>query len=689
MSDQELKTVCRMCHGGCGAVVHMHEGRITHLTGDKENPNNEGFLCTKGKASVELVYHRDRLQYPLKRTGPKGSGEFKRISWEEAYSLIVEKMVLHRKDFGAESIVLCQGTDRNYQEWLFRFANALGTPNVLGPAHVCFYPKMMASIFTMGSFTFCDYEGVPECIMVWGSNKIVCHSDGVIGIRLLKALKKSSQLVVIDPRKTALASKAKYWLQVKPGTDVALALGMIHVLLTHNQYDSEFVDRYTVGFEELKKHVQPYTPQKVSELTSVPAKLIEETALFYAKSKSAAIEMGTGLEQNKNSFQCVRAINILSGICGNIDKPGGDVIWEPTGVIGRRTFPRTDILPEEQKKKRLGGDQYRILSMSGWAHSDAVWKAILEETPYPVKSMFVFGSNLLLLYANSERVYQALKKIDFLMVADLFLTPTAEMADVVLPISSWLERDQIVEQSSYVATRKKFVQVGECKSDEEVLNTLAQKLNLKEHFWNTVEEALDYKLRPLGRSWKTFTSEYYLANQLEYYKYKKMGFKTRSGKYHLYCEGLRQLGYDPLPVFKPIVDKEEGISSYILTSHHSPHYFNSEFRSLSRLRKLEPDPTIEIHPQSAKKEGIGEGDWVLVSIREKQAQFKARITDKVAPPVVHVSASWWYPELPFDEKWKRSNVNRITSEEGANAEMGSSNFRGIACRVRRKEPADG
>lgn len=681
-TEQTVRTICRMCHGGCGAVVTVRDDRVAAIRGDRTNPNNRGFLCAKGRASIDHLYHPDRLRYPLVRERSAGGG-FTRVSWEEAYTLIADRLNSVRRDYGPESVVFAQGTDRNYQEWLFRFANTFGSPNVLGPAHVCFYPRIMAGIFSMGAFTFCDYEATPECLLVWGSNKAQTHGDGVIGTRLLWALKRGSQLIVIDPRRTDLARKARYWLQVRPGTDAALALGMIHHVLATKKYDSEFVAQHTVGFEQLATHVESYTPERVSHITSVPAALIREAAEFYADASSAAIEMGTGVEQNANSFHVGRAAAILSAISGNIDRPGGNVIWEPSGLIGRRTFPLTEELPGEQGRKRLGSERHKILSMAGWAHPDAVWDAILLHKPYPVEMLMVFGSNLLLNYADSNRVRAALQALKFLVVCELFMTPTAAMADVVLPVSGWLERDQIVEHAHYIAARQALAQVGECRSDEQIMLDLAPRVGIEKHFWNSPTEALDYKLAPLGRAWKEFRELQYSGGNVEYFKYRKNGFNTRSRKFNLYSEGLERLGYSPLPIYKEVNSYADGAGKYLLTSAHSPFYFNSEFRNIGALRAREPDPFIDIHPASAAKEGIVHGDWVRVSANGRSAKFRARVTDTVAPGVVSAAANWWYPEHSHDENWRESNVNCLTMNGQENEETGSSNLRGICCGIER------
>jgi anaerobic selenocysteine-containing dehydrogenase len=680
-AQEEVKTICRMCHGGCGAIVTLRGGSPHSIRGDRANPNNQGFLCAKGRASLDHLRHPDRLRYPLLRNRRRGS-DFCRISWEDAYDSIAERMNRIRHERGAESVVFAQGTDRNYQEWLFRFANTFGSPNVLGPAHVCFYPRIMAGIFTMGAFTFCDYEATPGCIVLWGSNKAETHGDGVIGTRLLWALKRGSQLVVIDPRRTEMARKARYWLQVRPGTDAALALGLLNQVIASGKYDSSFVAEHTTGFDKLAEHVAPYTPERVSTITSIPATLIREVADFYADASSAAIEMGTGVEQNAHSFHVARAGIMLSAICGNIDKPGGNVIWEPSGVVGRRAFPLSEELPQNQNTKRLGTDRHKILSMAGWAHPEAVWKAILHDDPYPVEMMFIFGSNLLVNYADSTRVHAALQALKFLVVCELFMTPTAAMADLVLPVSGWLERNQIVEHAHYLAARQAMAQVGECKSDEQIMMDLAPRLGIQEHFWKSNDEALDYKLAPLGQAWKNFREMQYQSGVIKYFKYLENGFNTRTRKLNLYSEGLQRFGYSPLPLFQES-DLRATPGKYLLTSAHSRYYFNSEFRNIGVLRAREPDPLVEIHPVSAAEESIQEGDWVLVRTNQGSAKFRAKITDNIAPGVISTAATWWYPERPSEESWRESNVNSITTNGGENAEMGSSNLRGISCDLER------
>ena len=672
------RSICRMCHGGCGVLVTLREGRVVSVAGDPDHPQTHGYLCNKGRAAADLANHHQRLTQPMHRTGPRGSGRFAPIDWDEAMGLMVQHLERKSAEGRPESVVFCQGTDRNYQEWLFRFANAYGSPNVLGPAHICFYPRLLASLFTCGDMTFVDYEGQPKCVVLWGSNKTETNADGVIGTGLLQAIKRGTDLIVIDPRRTPLTQKARYWLRPRPGSDTALALGMIQVILTHDAYDHEFVEHHTEGFAALAAYVNAYTPEYVETLTWVPAALIRDCALYYARAGVAGIEIGTGVEQNRHAFQAARAIKMLSGLCGNIDRRGGDVIWEPSGLIGRRQLPGNELLPPEQSEKRLGNQEHRLLNLVGWAHPAAVWTAILDHQPYPVTSLFVFGSNLLTTYADSGRIYQALQALDFLVVADLFPTPTAQMADLVLPIASWMERDQIVEFNASVSARRKLCQVGECRSDEEVLTALAHALGLEKHFWPTVRASLDARLQPMGSDWSELCQDGTRVLPPRYEKYREHGFRTHSTKFMFTNLGLERFGYPALPDYSP---NEVPAGHYLLTTAHSRYFFNSEFHQLPSLQEMSPHPLLEIHPWAAAAEGLHHGDWARVATNKGAAHFEVFCNDSLDRRVVVASASWWDPGLPWPDSWQQSNLNLLTDESDANPETGSSVLRGIPCIV--------
>jgi anaerobic selenocysteine-containing dehydrogenase len=679
-----VKTVCRMCHGGCGALVELTDGVPTGISGDPENPTSHGYFCIKGKASLDLVSSPDRLRNPLVRTGPRGSGSFRPVGWDEALDQVARNLRNSMERFGPESVVFGQGTDRNYQEWVFRLANALGTPNVVGPAHVCFYPRVMASILTYGGFTFCDYAGDPEVALLWGSNKLNTHSDGVIGVGLMRALERGTRLVVIDPRRTRTAQRADLHLQLRPGTDTALALGLVHLLIANGWYDAGFVARHTSGFDALERHVRAYDPKTVAGITGLEPDLIQTAASMYAQASRACIEAGTGLSQCDNAFDTHRAIAVLTALTGNLDAPGGDVIWDPMPIEGRRGFPRTDLLSEEQAAKRIGGTAHKVLSMTGWVAPSDLQEAILRERPYRVSSMVVFGSNPLVSHENATATRAALAKLDFLAVADMFMTPSAKLADVVLPASSWLERDQIVEFNSYLAARQRVTTVEGARSDEEMIIGLAHRLGVGHHFYPSLEDALDAKLSGIGLTWRQFKEVGHLPNTKQYRKYTDAGFRTRSGRVELAHRGLEAMGYDALPIFRPPPATTDGLP-FVMTSAHNLQFFNTEFRQLPTTAHRYREPRVTLHPRAAERLEVADGDQVEIYRDPDRPGVVMRVqaSDAVACDVIVADAGWWYPDEDDIDAATRSSINRITDSDRRDPYMGSSMLRGVPVGLRR------
>ena len=278
-----IRSSCRGCHGVCQVLVHTEDGRVTKVTGDPESPTSRGYICPKGQAAPELLYHPDRITTPLRRTGERGQNRWMRISWEEALGEMTEKFGRIRQENGPEFLAIAQGTGRPYTEFTIRFANAFGTPNFVGPGHVCYLPRIMASGMTLGRLPVADIYGfggeAPACILIWGCN--ITHSgaaDGMCGGMLERAIKKAQKVIVIDPRRIGPAEKADYWLRIRPGTDAALALAMIHTVIRENLFNHDFVENYTFGFDKLIEHVNTFTPEWASSITRIPAETIQSVA---------------------------------------------------------------------------------------------------------------------------------------------------------------------------------------------------------------------------------------------------------------------------------------------------------------------------------------------------------------------------------------------------------------------------
>ena len=692
--DSVVKSHCRMCHGGCGVLVYVKDGKIAKIAGDPDCPINHGTLCSKGIGASQLVYHPDRLTYPVRRVGSKGSGKWERISWDEALDAIAEKILNYKESFGAESIVMGYGTGRENEAVIYRFANLLGSPNTLTAGHFCYGPRIATTIITCGTNPIVDYENNPKCIMVWGNNLVISNPDCYKGEPFSTALDAGAKLIAVDPRLTRIAARADIWLPLRPGTDTALALGMCNVIVQEELYDKEFVENYVHGWDAFVRRVNEYPLKKVEEITWVPKEKIQEAARLFATTKPAAIQWGVAIEQQVNCADNNRALLALMGITGNIDVQGGQMLFSSPKIRNVGQFGAHKMLSREQAEKRLGGDRFRLAGNFAIINPKCVWDAILEEEPYPVKMLFFISSNPVLTRGNAREVYRALEAVEFMAVADFFMTPTAELADIVLPAATWLEMDYIGDfwkRHGYILPRRKVVQIGECRSDHEMLNDLAHRVGQGEHWWDTFEGGLDHILEPMGITWKDFEKMDYIRGDVNYRKYKEKGFSTPTGKFELYSTLLEKWGYDPLPQFR---EPPEGPNSspeiykkypYILiTGRRQPGFFHTENRQLPWLRELHKDPVVEIHPETAEKEGIREGDWVIIESPRGKVRQRARLFAGMDPRIVSAEHAWWFPENKDPgHGWDESNINILTSNayEDCDPAMGATHVRTLLCKI--------
>ncbi|MFH1294130.1 MAG: molybdopterin-dependent oxidoreductase [Pseudomonadota bacterium] len=685
---KKIRTVCRSCHGGCGVIAHVKDGKVIKVEGDSESPISHGTLCSKGLAITQLAYHPDRILYPMK----KGDNGWERITWDEALDTVIGKFKEVIKEHGPESIVIGQGTGRDYESHLYRFANLLGTPNVLTAGHMCYVSRVAATLITCGNLPICDYKAEPKCIVMWACNPQWTNPDEYKGEGFWRAYKKGSKLIVIDPRKGFLAKKAYLWLQLRPGTDAALAFGFLHVIIDEGLYDEEFVKNYIHGWEEFKERVKEYPLERVEEITWVKKELIRKAARIYATVKPACINWGVPTEQTLNCTDCTRLLTGLMAVTGNLDVAGGNVFFVPPPVRTVSQFSRHKDLSPEQRKKRLGGEQYKLASRVALITPKVAWDAILTGKPYPLKAGLLCGTNPVITRANAREAYEALKKIDFLAVIDFFLTPTAELADIFLPAGTWLEQNHVADnwkRHGYALARQKAVEIGECWQDHKIFQELGKKMG--QEWWDTVEDALDYLLEPTGLTWEQFKEKGYLKGEQAYYKYKEKGFSTPTGKVELYSTVLEKWGHDPLPKYTEIpespVSRPDLLEDYpyILNAGlRTPTFFHSANRMIPWLREIRPDPIVEIHPETAKKHGIEEGDWVYITSPRGRAKERAKLNDGIDPQVIVAEHGWWFPEVKDPgHGWDTANINILTdnSHESMDPVMGATNLRVLLCNI--------
>jgi anaerobic selenocysteine-containing dehydrogenase len=329
---KEFKTACRGCHGGCIHVLTVENDRVTRIRPAKDGPLNQGRACIKGISIIEQMYHPDRLLYPMKRTGSRGSGKWARISWDEALDMIAERLDALKKRYGAECISAITGTGRHHVPYLWKFTRTLGTPNITSAgALICLGPRKNAGFSTSGAYSCVDYYGDrrPECIVVWGADPTTSGADGELQWHPRECAQKGTKFIVIDPQKTELAAKADLWLRIRPGTDGALAIGILNVIIQEDLYDHDFVENWTFGFDRLRARCLEYDLKRVSEITWIPEAQIVQAARMMATVKPMALEWGCAFEQSFNATQTCRAIYMLPAITGNYDVPGGFVESKP------------------------------------------------------------------------------------------------------------------------------------------------------------------------------------------------------------------------------------------------------------------------------------------------------------------------------------------------------------------------
>ncbi|MEW5723850.1 MAG: molybdopterin-dependent oxidoreductase [Thermodesulfobacteriota bacterium] len=685
-----VKTHCgRMDHGGCTLLVEVEDGRLAGIRPDPDGALSKGHICPKAKALIELHHHPQRLRRPLRRKGARGSGQWEEIPWPEALGLVAEGLTLVKEKYGGRGVAFCQGSPKGLEHFvLIRLANTFGSPNVVGPQNVCHMPREISGLLTCGFFPVADYDEPTQAVLVWGSNLTATNEEGVICTRLLGRWQADRPpLVVIDPRRTELAGRADLWLPVRPGADAALALGLLNVIIRENLYDEDFVRDHTHGFKDLAAGVAAFTPENTAALTGLPPEDIIRAARLYGRARPGLIQWGNGIEQTVHNFDASRALVCLMAVCGNLDVPGGNVAAAPPPLVRLGEFVRGDLQPGRAKEM--------ISAPSGPAPGFVIVapelfkRAVLTGEPYPVRAAYVQVSNPVLAWSDSRGTHEALSRLDFLAVTETFLSPTAALADVVLPAATQLEYDDLGHfglAHGFVLARPKVVDPPpECRPNPVILNDLAQALGLGAYWWPTYEDMLADILAPAGLTYADLAEKGLLRGPKTYYKYRDGGFKTPTGKVELALSRAEKSGLDPVPTYDGPPEPPDPAFPLLLTSHKSRHFFCSDHRRLSSLLEREPEPLVELHPDTARASGVGEGEEVLVETRYGCIRVKARVTEAIVPGVLSVVHGWWRPELGPENpaSWTGTSLNVLTSSRRLSRALGTPNLRAVPARLTR------
>ncbi|HHV64666.1 MAG TPA: molybdopterin-dependent oxidoreductase [Peptococcaceae bacterium] len=690
---------------GCGMKLYIKNGRLVKVEGDEEHPITQGRLCPRCLCLPEYVHHPQRIIYPMKRVGKRGENKWQRISWDEALDIIVEKVKYYKENYGAESIIVFGGTGRQACLYYYPLGfSSLGTPNVCYSLSgwSCYGPRCSITDYILGAgYPEIDFAGYfpdrydnpnytpPKYVVLWGKMPLMSNPDGFFGHSLIDLYKRGTRFIHVDPRITWLSTReGNMTLQLRPGTDTALALGLLNVIINEDLYDHEFVEKWCYGFEEFKKRVQEYPPEKVASITWVPKEKIIEAARLIATNKPTAIQWGLAVDTNPNGVQLGHSILAIGAITGNLDVPGGITLGPPAALLGKWRMETRSQLSDELWLKRIGAEQWPALSTAmATTHPDETLDTLETGKPYKLR-MGWFNSSQPITPTNTaapQRWYKALQNLEFVVVQDLFMTPTAmAFADIFLPVSTFAEHDGIVlthfgRNAIFAGAINKALEVGECKSDIEVCIELGKRLNPENWPWNTAEEFFSDQLKPeWGFDFNELRERGVYQPEYTYKKYEKgllrfdgePGFNTVTGKVELCSTLFDAWGEDPLPYYKEPpyspVSTPELFKEYpfiLTTGARTFTSFHSEHRQISTLREITPDPIMEIHPETAAQLGIKEGDWVYMENMFGKAKERAHLTPTIHPKVVHATHGWWYPEKDGEEPslfgvWE-SNINTM------------------------------
>ena len=705
--------ICGICPGGCGVNIELVDGKIEKISPIKDHPI--GVVCVRGLHAKEIVYSNDRLKFPLRRIGERGEGRFERTTWDDALDRIAHGFQKIKKEYGAEAVMSYFGRgsfDNNLPDlfgargmpcqgvsgFLFPF----GSPNGTGCSSVCYVSYgIFASLSTIGAemeSTFADFDNA-DLIVLWGANPPTDSPPNRVK-KILDAKKRGARVIAIDHMRSDSAKMADQWVGVRSGTDGALALSMMDVIINERLYDEDFVRNWTKGFEELRQYVQQFPPEKGETITRVPKATISAMAREIAGAKGASLVMYTGLEYTNSGVQNIRSVLSLWTITGNLDVPGG-LVFRPRSPV---RFPRVGLEPPKGVKP-IGADKHPLFcDVLKAAQFMEAPRAILKGDPYPIKALLVLGASMLTSLPNPELLKECFRKLDFMVVFDRFMTADAMYADIILPATTNFENLGYQKYpGGYCQLRPKVIEpIGEARSSFQFLSQLAEKLGYGHLFPATEEERIRFAFKDTPVSLENLKAHpegvRYDAGCMEYGKHEKgllrsdgkAGFNTASGKVELVSSMLQKYGYDGLPVY---VEPTEGplgspelYKKYPLvlnTGARLQSAFRSQHLNIPGLLKLQPKPHVLMHPVDAKARGLSDGDKVWVESPRGKVGVWARVTDDVMTGQVELNVGGGSPIQA--EEWREANANFVTDFENRDPISGFPVYKALLCDVKNRE----
>jgi anaerobic selenocysteine-containing dehydrogenase len=710
-SNETIKNVvCQSCDGFCPTAAKVRDRRVVKVQG-RDHPFFKDALCMKGAYAPKSFAHPDRIMHPQKRVGERGSGVWEQVSWDEALDDIAARLMTVIDDHGPEAFAVSAsyaniGTDNGLTR---RFMNHIGSPNWISGVAYCMGNTAAVNRLVYGWYPRGDILN-SKCIVLFGHDPRR-HSWTLEYKSIKLAQANGAKLIVLDPRKSENAEAADLWLPLRAGTDAAMTLGWLNVIIEEELYDKDFVRDWTVGFEEFAERCREYPVERVAEITGVDANLIREAARMYAQCSPAAIPWSPITDQQVSSTSAIRLQCALRAICGNLDVKGGELF------IGFNPSLRSDtelemhhVLSDEQKMKQLGADQFPVFTYRGmdalgdpmektWGHRYAnlvsgnymanpmaVFKAMETGDPYTVKAFFALANNTLMSYANTKRIYNALMKQDLIVAYEHMMTPTAQLADYVLPGDAWIERPSLMAGVS----EQGMEPPGECRSLVWVWHELAKRMGLANQFpWATAEEVLNYRLEPGNTTWAEVAANGKPPSEkFRERKYLETGFATPSGKVELKSSILDDLGFDPLPYHREATAPDSEFPMMMFIGLPDDEYYRTGHRHIPELRRRSQDPTFFVSPEDANGLSVEEGQWARVSTSTGAVTARVYIRSSMPKGLIRVPHGWWKPESQrglanMSGMWDFSDA-QITPDEDPgliDLEQGIPHMKGVPCRI--------
>ena len=679
----KVHSLCRLCSACCPIEVETEQGKWVSAKRKSLLPPERQLVCPKLAAAADIIYSPARLTKPLLRNGKRG---FREATWDEALDVVAERLLFCKREYGAQTVCWLRGMGADWGapwDYVNRLMNAYGSPNSIGNGSICFVGRDFAHTAVYGAMTM-PQAVQAQCILIWGKNDQDTAPNAAESILL--AREKGAKLIVVDPVKTRFAEMSDLWLQIKPAHDGLLAMAMIHEIISRELYDHTFVQKWTIGFDRLKQAAAQYPVEKIADRIWLDPTLIRDAAALYATTKPACIIDGNGLDMQLESFDATRAVAMLRVLTGNLDVTGGDLIPQ---AIPNRNLQLRDRVPDGVAPITADYPLFNRFHRN-WGNQvqSCVIDTILDEKPYPIKTLIVQSGNPVITFMDSNRAKNALEKVEFLVVSDLFMNRTTEMADVILPAASCFENTQLNRASlrcSPVRIQEQVIApIGESRPNWQIIFELARRIGLDKEFpWQTAEAAIDYQLEPAGITVAMLREnpDGILAEPPRYQKHQTEGFRTPSGKIELFSDVLQAHGHDPVPFSRghlkdPIsfMDQTDRYPLIGISGARNNRFVNSQYRVIPVLVQHEKDCVIDIHPLDAAAYRIETGNRVKVETPHGQIRMRANVSEIIHPGVVRIAWGWGDHHPDY-------NLNRLTDEDRRNPVIGTPSGRNFMCRI--------